>query len=202
MHLLSGTYDDRKRLFTSNQGTLSVNIFPIFHLDGWVLEKFRTQKMKDARKYFWQWRSFINQNHEISAKWYKNKKSELSEPSRSWKLWFSYIEYIFVVQEIIWAERRNNWESHIATAKFMQILFAASGHNNYAKTCRLYIQSVEESKSINLYLYNQFQLGNYTARRIGSNWSAIWTDLSIEQILIKIWYHSKRNNREPHECLD
>ena len=103
----------------------------------------------------------INLNHEISTKlfqWYENKKSELSGLSRTCKLWFSYIEYIFLLPEFIRAERTKNWESHIATTKAMLNLFAATGHNNYAKTCRLYIQSVEKLKSINPSLYNQFNL--------------------------------------------
>ena len=41
----SGTYVDRKSLFVSKPGTLSSNIFPTFHLDGWVLEKFKTRQM-------------------------------------------------------------------------------------------------------------------------------------------------------------
>ena len=58
-----------------------------------------------------------NQNHKISTKlvkWYKNKKNKLSKLSQTCKLWFSYTEYIFIVQEFIRAERTNNWESHIA----------------------------------------------------------------------------------------
>ena len=81
----------------------------------------------------------------------------------------NYIEYIFNVQEFILAERTNNRESHIARTKSMLNVFAATGHNNYAKTCRLYIQSVDELKSINPCLYNQLQLGNRTVRRTGSN---------------------------------
>ena len=38
------------------------------------------------------------------------------------------------VPEFIQDERTNIWESHVATTKFMLILFAATGHNNYAKT--------------------------------------------------------------------
>ena len=130
-----------------------------------------------------------NQNHKIPTKlvkWYKNKKNKLSKLSQTCKLWFSYTEYIFIVQEFIRAERTNNWESHIAKTRSMLNLFAATGHNNYAKTCRLYIQSIEELKPINPSLYNQFQLGNHTVRRTGSNWSGIWMDLSIEQSLMKL----------------
>ena len=113
-----------------------------------------------------------NQNRKISTKydkWYENKNSKLSKLSRTCKLLFSYIEYIFIVQEFTRAKRKNNWESQIATTRSMLNLFAATGHNNYAKTRRLYIQSIEELKSRNPSLYNQFHLGNYTVRRTGSN---------------------------------
>ena len=61
--------------------------------------------------------------------------------------------------------------------------FPITRHNNYAKTCRLYIQFVEKLKSINPSLYNQLQLGNHTVRsisgiigeRITENVMYIWT---------------------------
>ena len=72
-----------------------------------------------------------------------------------------------------------------ATIKSIINSFPITRHNNYAKTCRLYIQFVEKLKSINPSLYNQLQLGNHTVRSTGSYWSGIWIDLSIEQILMK-----------------
>ena len=64
-------------------------------------------------------------------------------------------------------------------------LFAATAHNNYAKTCRLYLQSVEVLKSDHPQIFEQFVIGNHTVRRTEMTWSGIWTDLSIEQILMK-----------------
>ena len=101
--------------------------------------------------------SSINQNHKISTKlykWYENKKSELSKLCQTCKQWFNYIECIYIAQKFIRAERTNNWETHISTTKSVLNLFAATGHNNYKKRYRLYIQSAEELKSINPSLYN------------------------------------------------
>lgn len=113
------------------------------------------------------------------------KKKELSSNSRTCSLWLGYVEYIFIIQEFIRAERTNNWETHINVTKSMLNLFAATGHNNYAKTGRLYVKSVEELKLKQPSVYHQFLLGNHTVRRTESSWSGIWTDLSIEQILMK-----------------
>ena len=128
------------------------------------------------------------QNDEVSLKlvnWYEAKKKDLSSTSRTCALWFSYIDYIFIVQEFIRAERTNNWEAHIEITKSILNLYAATGHNNYAKTGRLYIQSIDELKLKQPSVYHQFSLGNHTVRRTESSWSGIWTDLSIEQILMK-----------------
>ena len=64
-------------------------------------------------------------------------------------------------------------------------LFAASGHNNYAKSCRLYLQSAVSLEYDFPELYNQFMMGNHTVKRTEKAWSGLWTDLSIEQMLMK-----------------
>ena len=64
-------------------------------------------------------------------------------------------------------------------------LFAATAHSNCAKSCRLYVQSIETLESKHPHIYEQFILGNHTVRRRDRNRTEIWTDLSIEQILMK-----------------
>ena len=64
-------------------------------------------------------------------------------------------------------------------------LFAATAHNNYAKTCRLYLQSVDKLEKNHPQIFEQFSFGNHTVRRTAMIWSGLWTDLSIEQILMK-----------------
>ena len=61
-----------------------------------------------------------HQNNEVSLElvnWYEAKKKDLSSTSQSCALWFSYIDYIFILQEFICAERTNNWEAHIEITK-------------------------------------------------------------------------------------
>ena len=80
--------------------------------------------------------------------------------------------------------------------------FAATGPNNYVKTCRLYVQSVEELKSINPSLYNQFQLRNILLDAQDTT-VLVYGRIFVKSLKVsEIWYHRKRNNRECHECLD
>ena len=65
-------------------------------------------------------------------------------------------------------------------------LFAATGNNNYnAKSCRLYYQSAVNLEEDFPILHEQFSLGNHTISRTGRYWTGIWSDLAIEQVLMK-----------------
>ena len=64
-------------------------------------------------------------------------------------------------------------------------LFTATAHKNYAKTSRLYLQSVEVLEKDHPQIFEQLVIGNHTVRRTEIIWSGLCTDLSIEQILMK-----------------
>ena len=93
--------------------------------------------------------------------------------------------YVEIIQQYIEAERKNDWSSHVLLTKQMINLFAATGHNNYSKTCRFYLQSILTLEKDHPDIFAQFMAGNHTVRRTDKIWSGIWTDLSIEQILMK-----------------
>ena len=44
---------------------------------------------------------------------------------------------------------------------------------------------MQEMKKDHPIIFEQFMLGNHTVRRIEKKWAGIWTDMSIEQILMK-----------------
>ena len=64
-------------------------------------------------------------------------------------------------------------------------LLGASGHKNYSKNTRLYLQAAAALEKDHPDIYQQFLWGNHTVRCANNNWSGIWTNLSIEQILME-----------------
>ena len=108
---------------------------------------------------------------------------QLGESSHAAKLWIQYIRYIDIVKYFIAAERTGNWQNHLESTAKMLNLFATTGHSNYAKSARLYLQMMKELPTI---LYEQFTHNGYhTVRRSNRFWSGIWTDLAIEQALMR-----------------
>ena len=57
-------------------------------------------------------------------------KEILIDSSRTAKLWLQYMNYVSIIKEFVSAERRGNWQGHLAAKGKMLNLFAATGHIN------------------------------------------------------------------------
>ena len=113
-------------------------------------------------------------------------KDDLSSISRTSKLWVQYLHYIELVQLFIRAERTGNWDLHIVSVTKMINLFAATGHIHYAKSARVYVQKMMELPKDYPWLYTKFATNGYhTVRRSDRFWAGLWTDLIIEQVLMR-----------------
>ena len=51
-----------------------------------------------------------------------------------------YIRVIKLIKAFIFVWRQSNWKLHLDVVSKMLNLFAATGHINYAKSARLYLQ--------------------------------------------------------------
>ena len=113
-------------------------------------------------------------------------KSELSRASRTAKLWLQYLEYISIIWMFIRADRTGNWHEHLEAMRLMLNLFAATGHINYAKSARLYLQSTQSLDSEDAWLYKQYcKSGYHCIRRTDRYWAGLWPDLVIEQCMMR-----------------
>ena len=86
------------------------------------------------------------------------KKKPLKK-SRTASLWLNYMRYIEVVQDFITAERTSNWDLHLCATSKMLNLFAATGHGNYAKSTRVYLQEMLKLEETHPELYKIFKQG-------------------------------------------
>ena len=112
-------------------------------------------------------------------------KSDLKKQSRTCELQLTYLKYISIVKEFIYAERTSNWELHLKVLSKMLNLFAATRHIHYAKSSCVYLQEMKKLPEKHPLLYAEFMKGNHTVERTKRNWTGIWTDLAIEQTLMR-----------------
>ena len=110
----------------------------------------------------------------------------LSESSRTSKLWIQYVYHIGLVKDFIFAERTGNWTLHLVTVKLMLNLVASARQVNYAKSARIYLQSMDELPVSYTWLYDCFkEKGLHAIRRSERFWAGLWSVLVIERALMK-----------------
>ena len=113
-------------------------------------------------------------------------KALLAKQSPTAKLWLQYIEYIENLKLFIRAERSGNWSLYLVAVTRMLNLFATTGHINYAKSARLYLQLMLELPKDFPWLHEMFVNQGFHAVRKGNRyWAGLWTDLVIEQVMMR-----------------
>ncbi|GBN48759.1 hypothetical protein AVEN_107188-1 [Araneus ventricosus] len=81
----------------------------------------------------------------------------------------------------------GNWKLHLQRRSETLPYFHARGHFSYAKYAHLYLQDMQDSESTmgaEEYEKSTTQ-GNLTIQRTFKFWSGTWSDMTIEQSLIK-----------------
>ncbi|XP_043285283.1 uncharacterized protein [Venturia canescens] len=111
---------------------------------------------------------------------------KLSKNSGTAKLWTQYFHMVTLVKMFIEAERSGNWQLHLETVQKILPYFHSSGHHLYAKSAHLYLQNMYNlSEKMDKAEYEQFVEGCFTIRRTDKFWSGIWSDMTIEQFLMR-----------------
>ena len=78
---------------------------------------------------------------------------------RTAKLWLQYMSMIQILMKFIKAERLVLWELHLQAVTDMLPYLAASGHNLYAKSTRIYLQEMVNLEKSHSDLYEKFTRG-------------------------------------------
>lgn len=98
------------------------------------------------------------------------------------------MKMIRILLFFIRAERTGDWELHLYCIVKMIPIFHAGGHTAYAKSARLYLDQMKELQSImSESQYKKFTSeGYWTIRRPDRFWCGVFTDQTIEQILMRM----------------
>ena len=75
---------------------------------------------------------------------------------------------------------------HLYATSKMTNLFAATGHINYAKSARIYLQLMLDLENTNPWLHQKFsEEGLFVIRRSNRFWAGPWPYVTIEQTMMK-----------------
>ncbi|CAG9814961.1 unnamed protein product [Phaedon cochleariae] len=112
---------------------------------------------------------------------------KIENSGRTARLWIQYFRMCTLMKNYIQAERMGDWNLHLECVRDMIPYFHAAGHLNYAKSAHLYLQDM---LSLEMKMdpdeYHKFTTeGYFTIRRTDKFWSGIWSDMTIEQVLMR-----------------
>ena len=101
-------------------------------------------------------------------------------------LWVQYVNMVSLMKKFIVAERCGDWNGHLLCAQQMIPFFHASGHFQYAKCAHLYVQDMLDLTTNHPDVLEQFvEKGYFAINRSGSPGAGCWSDLVIEQTLMR-----------------
>lgn len=130
----------------------------------------------------------INTGHfETIKNKFISKLENLKKNGPTSELWIQYFRMITLVKQFIAAERSGQWQLHLQCVQRMLPYFHASGHFLYAKSAHMYLQDMLQlEKKMDVFEYDKFMnRGFFTIRRTNKFWSGVWSDMAIEQALMK-----------------
>lgn len=102
-------------------------------------------------------------------------------------LWIQYFRMCTLMKNFIRAERTGDWNLHLHSVREMIPYFHAAGHLHYAKSAHLYYQDmVRLHEKMDPQEFMDFtDKGYFTIRRSDKFWCGIWSDMTIEQVLMR-----------------
>ncbi|KAK3924188.1 tRNA (guanine-N(7)-)-methyltransferase [Frankliniella fusca] len=105
-----------------------------------------------------------------------------AQRSRTGRLWWQYFKLVSLVRMYVRAERTGDWQLHLECVRAMLPFFHAAGRVHYAKAAHLYVQQMEDLQGRCAAAARE---GLFTVRRKPVHWSGVWTDMVIEQDLMR-----------------
>lgn len=148
---------------------------------------------------------------DIFGQRFKDTFKRLAEGGRTPALWVQYHYMVDVIKIFIRTERLADHNAHLSCiVNRMLDIFAAAGHHQYAKGARLYCQLMKELETLPTYkeIFSGFTVHrNHVVRYSSHEWSGIWSDLCIEQTLMKaakseggLSRGRMKNSNSGHKC--
>ena len=113
------------------------------------------------------------------------EQRDLMNDNRTAILLLQYLDMVDILCMFIKAKRTGNWRLHLQALSEMLPYLAAAGHNLYAKSVRLYSQSMSSLETDHPDVHRKFEAGFHVVRRSNRLWAGLSMDLVIEQVLMR-----------------
>ncbi|CAH0555189.1 unnamed protein product [Brassicogethes aeneus] len=117
---------------------------------------------------------------------FQDKLNEFKTRGPTAQLWVQYFKMVSIALDFVRAKRLGLFQEHLDAVRKMLPYFHASGHFLYAKSAHVYLQDhMKLEDTMDEVTFENFKNGFFTIKRTEKFNSGTWTDMVIEQSLMK-----------------
>ncbi len=113
----------------------------------------------------------------------ESHKEQKIKESETYKYWDGFIKLVYLLKDIIRADREGNWKLHLHTVQQILPIFAAFDCTNYLRWCSIYLEDMRKLEDMYPEVYREFMRGNFVVKRTLGLFKAVGVDMALEQTI-------------------
>lgn len=110
-------------------------------------------------------------------------EAQLREKSMLASFWLNYMDSVYLMLSFIRAERAMDWDLHLEAVEGMAPYFFCYDRQNYARWITVYMSDMKLLPSSSPDVHREFKQGNFAVTRSDHPFTAVWSDMALEQSL-------------------
>lgn len=126
--------------------------------------------------------SFANSSTEMQDK-FQEFKSAKCEKSETFGYWNKFVHMVYLVRNLIRADREGDWNLHLQSVHAVLPLFAVCDRTNYIRWASMYLEEMLKLPDTAPEVYNNFLEGKFVVKQTPGMFNAVGADMCLEQTI-------------------
>jgi hypothetical protein len=114
---------------------------------------------------------------------FEDFKSSKSQKSETFAYWENFVQMVYLLRDLIRADREGNWNLHLNSLKSILPMFATFDRTNYLRWASLYMEDMMKLEETAPELYQSFIAGKFVVKRTPGQFKAVGADMCLEQTI-------------------
>lgn len=110
-------------------------------------------------------------------------KKEKEKQSETFTYWNNFIQMVYMLKDLVRADREGNWELHLHTVQSILPLFAVCDRTNYLRWGAVYLEDMRKLPENAPEVHQAFVAGKFVVKRTRGQFKAVGADMCLEQTI-------------------
>ena len=110
-------------------------------------------------------------------------KSERSAQSQTFIFWDKFIQMVWILRDLVRADREGDWDLHLNSVQAVLPLFAGCDRTNYLRWASVYLEDMRQLPKVAPVVYENFMARRFAVKRTNGKFSAVGANMCLEQTI-------------------